>query len=351
MSRVYIGIDLGAKRCWGATRNAMGEITDARSFPTSEQNLIDYVKAQRGERTVLLEECDLAGWAKKVLRPHADKVAVSDPKRNLWIHHDPVKNDQIDAAKLAQIAWMGNYREVYHTADERTYHLLLAVKAYDRLVRKTSSQKTQIKALLRSEGVICEGTKVFGKRGRQEALLRVASPPLREILACEYEVLDFLLKKQAEAKGRFARLGRGIPIIEAWQDIPGVGKVRAAKFCAYVKCPHRFVNKGKLSRYSRLGLTECVTGGKMIKHQRLDRRGCGALKDVACGVFRSAVGMRGDNLIKRSYLRTLANTGSELHARLTTERKILAIMWAMWRHGTAYDDDYDRKNGACGARL
>lgn len=350
MSKVYIGIDLGAKRCWAATRNAVGDLTDQSSFPTSEQNLIAYVKAQKGERTVLLEECDLAGWAQKVLRPHASKVAVSNPKLNLWIHRDAVKNDKIDAAKLAQIAWMGNYREVYHTADERIYHLLLAVKAYERLVKKTTSQKTQIKAVLRSEGIICEGARVFGKKGRQDALLMVTGP-LRDILASEYETLDFLLKKQAEAKRRFVRLGRDIPIVRAWCAMPGVGTVRAAKFCARVKNPHRFANKGKLTKYSCLGITESVTGGKTTKHQHLDPSGSRALKDVAYGVFRSAVGMRGDNLIKRSYERALASTGSKQHARLTTERKILAIMWAMWRHGTAYDDDYDRKNGACKARL
>lgn len=76
-----------------------------------------------------------------------------------------------------------------------------------------------------------------------------------------------------------------------------------------------------------------------------------ALKDVAVKTFHAVMRTREDNLLKRSYQRTLASTGSEVHARLTTERKILVIMWTMWKHGTAYDDDQDRKNRACEARL
>ena len=351
MRKVYIGIDLAAKYCWGATVDGKGEIISLERFKTSEENLIAYVRSQRGERTVLLEECDLAGWAQRVLMPYARKVAVCDPKHNLWIHRDTVKNDKIDARKLAHIAMLGTYKEVYHTADERIYHLHLAVKDYDRLVGRTRGLKNQIKARLRAQGIICEGSKVFGKKGRQQALSLIRSPLLREMVASDYETLDFLLRKQAQAKGRFVRLAREIPVVSAWQEMPGVGPVGAAKFCAYVKCPHRFADKSDLFKYSRLGVTNSVTGGRQTKRQHLDRSGCGALKDVSGKAFRAAMCTRGDNLIKRSYERALAGSGSQLHARLTTERKILVIMWAMWKHGTAYDDDYDRKNGACEARL
>jgi len=350
MSKVYIGIDLAAKCCWGAARDEEGELLNSEKFKTSEKNLVAYVEARGGEATVLLEECDLAGWAQRVLIGHAEKVAVCEPRANLWIHRDAVKTDKIDAAKLADIARLGNYKEVYHTQDERIYELQVAVRAYDRLVARATAQKNQIKAELRGEGVICEGARVFGKRGREEALGMVRSPLLREVIAAEYEYLDFLLRSQAGARGRFVRLGSEIGIVRAWQEIPGVGPVTAARFCACIKCPHRFAKKGQLSRYSRLGVTQHETGGKAIRRQRLDPSGCGALKDVSNKAFRAALRTRGDNLTKRAYARSLAVTGSEDHARLNVQRKILAIMWAMWRDGTAYDDDMDMKNGACGAR-
>jgi transposase len=351
MSKVYIGIDLAAKYCWGATRDGQGELRSVERFKTSEENLIAYVKSQEGEATVLLEECDLAGWAQRILIPHAEKVAICEPRANLWIHRDAVKTDKIDAKKLAEIAQMGNWRPVYHTSDDVICHLHLAVKAYDRLVGRATGLKNQIKAKLRGEGIITEGAKVFGKRGRQEALALVASPLVREIIASDYELLDFLLREQARAKERFVRLGKQIPIVRAWQEIPGVGPVGAAKFCAYVKCPHRFSDKRKLWRYSRLGITQCETGGKSIRRQHLDRAGCGALKDVSRKAFLAAMRAGGDNLIKRAYHNALQSTGSEVHARLTVQRKILAIMWSMWREGTPYDDNHDLKLRGLTARL
>ncbi|RJP32583.1 MAG: transposase [Actinobacteria bacterium] len=316
-----------------------------------KENLVAYVSAQGREAVVLLEECDLAGWAQRVLIPHAEKVAVCEPRANLWIHRDAVKTDKIDAAKLADIARLGNYKEVYHTADERIYGLHAAVRAYDRMVGRTTALKNQIKAELRGAGIICEGAGVYGKRGRERAMALLASPHLREILASEYEHLDFLLRSQAEAKRRFVRLGQEVGICRAWQEIPGVGPVGAARFCACVKCPHRFPGRSQLWRYSSLGVPQSETGGKSLRRQHLDPSGNGALKDVSNKAFRAALRTRGDNLIKRAYARSLAATGKEDHARLNVQRKILAIMWAMWRDGTAYDDDMDLKNGACGARL
>lgn len=351
MSKVYIGIDLAAKCCWGATRDERGELGSIEKFKTSEENLINYVRSQEGEAVVLLEECDLAGWAQRILLAHAHKVAVCEPRANLYIHRDAVKTDKIDAKKLAEIAWMGNYKEVYHTQDEEIHHLHLAVKAYDRLVRKATAQKNQIKAKLRAEGVITEGARVFGKRGRQEVLASVSNPTVVEMISSDYRMLDFLLAEQAKAKRRFLRLGEEIPIVRALCEIPGVGPVGAARFCAYVKCPHRFSDRSKLWRYSRLGITSHETGGKAIRRQRLDRAGNGTLKDLSRKAFQAALRRRGDNLIKRAYQRTLESTSSEVHARLTTQRKILSIMWSMWREGRPYDDNYDLKPRGLKARL
>jgi hypothetical protein len=45
------------------------------------------------------------------------------------------------------------------------------------------------------------------------------------------------------------------------------------------------------------------------------------------------------NGIKDFYLRSLTSTGKETSARLNTQRKILAIMLAVWRDGTDYSDE------------
>jgi transposase len=338
MSKVYIGIDLAAKTCVGAVRDKDGKLVTVQEFPTSEKHLAAFVERWEGEAVVLLEECDLAYWARRVILPYAHKVEVADPKRNSWIHKDPIKNDRIDAAKLAGIAHMGSYHPVYHTPDEAVYSLHLAVKAYDRLVKKATAQKNQIKAKFRAQGIISEGSRIYGARGRVEALDRVENVAVREIISSDYDQLDFLLSERDKARRRFLALAKKIPAVRALQEIPGVGPVVAAVFCAYIKCPGRFSDSRKLWRYSRLGITQCVSGGKELKRQRLDRNGCPQLKQASRTAFLGAMRSGGDNRFKRAYRDTLANTGSEVHARLTVQRKILAVMWSMWLHGTPYDD-------------
>jgi len=338
MSTVYIGIDLAAKECVAAVIDRKGKLICVREFPTSEKHLAAFMQDYEGRAVVLLEECDLAYWARRVILPYAQKVEVADPVRNAWIHKDPIKNDKIDARKLAEIAQMGNYHPVYHTPDERIYALHMAVKAYEQLTKDAVAEKNRIKAKLRAQGIISEGARIYGVRGRAEALARVGDPEVRGIIAADYEHLDFLLSERAKAKRRFLSLAAHIPVVRAFQEIPGVGPVVAAVFCAYVKCPQRFSDVRKLWRYSRLGITQCISGGKELRRQRLDRRGCGALKDASMTAFLGAMHAGGDNRFKRAYAQTLENTGSATHARLTVQRKILAVMWAMWLYGTPYDD-------------
>ena len=109
-------------------------------------------------------------------------------------------------------------------------------------------------------------------------------------------------------------------------------------FRAYVKNPHRFAKRSELVRYSRLGVTKYDSGGKTLKHEHLDRAGCGALKYISRKEFMGSMRTCADNRFKRAYKQSLENTGDPDHARLSVQRKILATMWAMWRDGTRYGD-------------
>jgi hypothetical protein len=79
--------------------------------------------------------------------------------------------------------------------------------------------------------------------------------------------------------------------------------------------------------------------GRPIGGQHLDRAGCGALKDVSRKAFEAALRRRDDNLFKRAYEQSLARTGDATHARLSVQRKILAVMRAVWMTGRPYREE------------
>ena len=338
MIKAYIGIDLSAKSCVAAVINRKGEQLSLTEFPTSEHNLKSFMERQERRSLVLLEECDLAHWARMVILPYAQEVDVADPKHNAWIYKDSVKNDKIDARKLAQIALLGNYNPIYHQGTEDIYSLRLAVKSYDGITKKITAQKNQIKAKLRGQGIIREGSKVYGKKGRLEALSLLPNPQIRAVVESDYRHLDFLVSEKVKAKRLFLSIAKDIPIVRAYEEMPGIGPVLASRFCAYVVCPSRFPNSRKLWRYAALGVTNYVSAGKQLKRQHLDPMGNHCLKDLSMKAFLAAMRTKGDNRFKRAYANTLAHTGNADHARLTCQRKILAVMLAMWKDGTPYDD-------------
>jgi transposase len=130
--------------------------------------------------------------------------------------------------------------------------------------------------------------------------------------------------------------------MKAYQEVPGLGPILAARFVAEIQTPHRFRDKRKVWQASRLGIRDQSSDGKLIAFKRLDRQAGGTLKAISRMVFERAIRCRDENLFQRTYKRSLERTRNPVHARLNTERKILAVMWAMWRDGTEYKDDIDQ---------
>ena len=65
------------------------------------------------------------------------------------------------------------------------------------------------------------------------------------------------------------------------------------------------------------------------------------MKALSRTAFIAALRCRDDNALQRFYRASLQRTGNPTHARLNTQRKLLSIMWSMWRNGTEYQDDYE----------
>ena len=345
MRKLYVGIDLGCKTCAGAVRDSKGKLLETCSFPTSAKNLIDFVGKQEGEVSVLIEECELAGWVYRTLLPHAKSVEVSDPRHNAWIAKGKRKSDPVDAAKLAELLRGSFYRAVYHPEDEEMANLKIAVQHYDQVVRTTTRLQNQIKARFRQQGMMTTGKSVYGLAGREKAISMVKSEAIAEILRQDFRLLDGAQKERAGARALVTKLSRDFPVIKRLKAIPGVGTVSASRFVAYVANPHRFNTKGLVS-FSRLAVVKKESGESSIGREHLSKEGNGAMKALSRTVFNGVMRTRRTNGIRDYYLRSLSRTRNETHARLNTQRKILAVMNAVWRDEAEYRDDLVTGDGA-----
>lgn len=338
MSTVYVGLDLGSSAFHQVVISSDGSVTVNRNFSTSEANLRKAVADLGGEIHLHLEAGELAPWASAVLTPLVRRVVCSHPAANAWIAKDADKCDRLDAFKLAELLRLNRFKEVHYPREQARREFKTLVQHYDELTAQQARLKTKLKARLRMQGVIVTGERLFSPSGRQPVLAQVKSPDLRTAITQLYEVLDQSLVAQAQAKLLMLRAAQSFPEIKLFRSVPGVGPIGACRFSAYIHTPQRFSSKRKLWKYCRLSVSHRSSNGKPLRRPRLDRSGCGRLKDVSRKAFEVAVRAPGDNGFKRAYQQALATTHNAIHARLTVQRKIVSTLRAMWLSQTPYRD-------------
>jgi transposase len=342
MARVYVGLDAASTSFHWMGKDREGSVVIDRKFLTSEKALLEAAKATTGtEIWVHLEASELAGWIRMVLRGRVARVIVSDPKASAWISKDPRKNDRLDADKLSDQLRLGlaQKHEVYYPDDQDRMAWKQLVQHYDEVTRQQGTLQRKIKARLRAQGVIAKGVAVYDGEGRQKALKLVRSEIAREAIGQLFALLDRIRETQAEALKLLKKESQRYPEVKLLDTVPGVALILASRFSAYVQTPHRFSNKRKFWSYCRMGIAQQSSDDKPLGRMSLNRNGVGALKDVSRKAFEGAMKTRENNAFKRFFQRSLKETNNETHARLSTQRKILAVMRAIWIGGTPYQDD------------
>ena len=342
METVYVGLDLGSSGFQQVAIKTDGSIKVNRGFTTSEANLRAAFADQHGEIHVHLEAGELAPWAASVIAPLVTRVVCSHPKDNAWIAKDADKCDRVDAYKLAELLRLNRFKEVHYAPDQPRRNFKQLVQHYDELTGQQARLKIKIKARLRMQGVIVTGERLFSSKGRQEVLARVESRDLRTAIKQLYEVLDQSVAAQDQARLLMLRAAQAFPEIKLLRTVPGVGPIGSCRFSAYIHTPSRFSTTRKLWKYCRLSVSHRSSNGKPLRRPRLDRSGCGRLKDVSRKAFDVALRRHDNNGFKRAYLRTPETTHDKTHARLTVQRKIVSTLRAMWLNQTPYGDELMR---------
>ena len=342
METVYVGLDMGSSGFQQVAIQTDGSLKVNRSFTTSEANLRAAFADQGGEIHVHLEAGELAPWAASVIAPLVTRVVCSHPKDNAWIAKDADKCDRVDAFKLAELLRLNRFKEVHYAPDQPRRNFKQLVQHYDELTGQQARLKTKLKARLRMQGVIVTGEQLFSSKGRKEVLARIEARDLRTAITQLYAVLDQSVAAQEQARLLMLRAAQAFPEIKLLRTAPGVGPIGSCRFSAYIHTPSRFSSKRKLWKYCRLSVSHRSSNGKPLRRPRLDRSGCGRLKDVSRKAFDVAIRSQKDNGFKRTYQRALETTHDKTQARLTVQRKIVSTLRAMWITRTPYCDELSR---------
>jgi transposase len=335
--RVYLSFDVHAATCvLGAMREDGTWLGEAR-LPTEAAALQKAVAGIKSPDIWLtFEEGGMSLWLCDLLRPLVQRLLVCDPRENASIARSAKKRDEWDVRELCRLFRLGELKEVWHSTDPARNALLLAAETYLQLRKEATRLKSVLKAWYRRGGVMVRGSTAYSGKGRKNWLELLPSGPLREGARLQYTVLDALEQQRDKAWQQVAARGRDFPEIARFMASPGIGPVGAHLFSALIGDPWRFTTRQQLWRYCKLGITDRTSDGKPLGYERLERHGQGELKAVSYHAWKGAIVAK-DNEIKRWYEASLARTGSARHARLNTQRKIIELMWTLWRSGQDYD--------------
>jgi transposase len=246
-----VGIDLHRRRSVVVRMTEAGERWETVRI-SNDAEYLRQVMARAGEAPeVVLEATYGWYWAADTLAELGATVHLAHPLGVKAFSYRRVKNDERDAADLADLLRMGRLPEAW-IAPAATRELRQLVRHRAKLVALRSSVKCQVHAVLAGAGVGVPMSDLFGVGG-QQLLKRVELPPacrarigsaIRVLESLNFEVEVFTNLVTGRLRGQ-----RGYPAIQA---IPGVGAILGAVFVAEIGDVYRFPGPGQLASWAGL---------------------------------------------------------------------------------------------------
>jgi transposase len=341
MAISYIGADVDSKMTnLAVERN--GKIVLEVCVPTTIPSLVAVLESIPRPRKLAFEEGPMAHWLARNLKPFVDELVVCDPRRNALINKDGDSDDRIDSQKLTVLLRGDFLRSVYHSDNDRHVLLKQWVGLYSDRVKDAVRQINKIRARCWQHGIRPVRGALRNVAARQAWLESLGAHCVADQLKMLFLGFDAVGGQVEMSRRKMVSLAKPYDIIKYWQELPGVGPIRAITLYAYLDTPWRFGNNPhKLCKYCGVGLQRSSSGkdrkgrmkvGDLQLAWQVNRR----LKCAVMGAAVSAV-RQGKNVFAKQYERLVRDgltAGNALH---TVARKILTVMWGMWKTGTRFD--------------
>jgi transposase len=341
MSIYYIGADVHNNSTELAIEKR-NKIVARYSVPTTIPAISNVLDSLQGRKYLAIEEGPMAGWLYRNLNKKVDKFIAADPRRNKLISSDGDSDDRIDAAKLASLL-RGNYlRAVYHSDDDKRSELKHWVALYHDRVRDAVRHINKIRARCRMHGVQIPRLVLRDPSRRSQWFSEIKRPVLAKQLKMLWIGYDATAKQTRIAKQQLIQLSKTYPIICSWKELPGIGLIRATTLFAFMDTPWRFRQKNRLWKYCGVGLQRSTSGTDKRGRPKPARLQLPwavnrTLKNAVLGAALSAINQK-DNAFKNYYERMVQNGVITSNARHSVARKMLTVMWGMWKTNSRFDE-------------
>ena len=333
---LYVGLDVHSRQSSLCILNSAGGTVNQIQLNGPRAAVVDRLRKLDEPFSICYEASCGYGHLYEALRPLAHHVAVAHPAKLRLIYGSKRKNDRVDAAKLAKLLLLDMVPPVHvPSIDVRGWRSLIILR--QRVMSQVVRAKNQIRAVLRENDIA--GAKWLWSK-RQLAWLRSLElhpvAKLRLDLAIEeYESLDQKVKRLEAELQKYADRH---PAVRLLMTIPGVGIRTAETFVAWVDDVTRFRNNRQLGAY--FGLMPCQDASA-------DKNRLGHITRDGPPVMRKLITEAAWTAIKKcpafkAFFERIMGGKPERRkiAIVATSHRMIRVMGAMMRTGTAYDANY-----------
>ncbi len=341
-----VALDLGAKKTTYC--EVQNGVVVERATVTLSDSLRSLLGPDEPPAQVAIEACRQAWYVHDLLRGWGNEVLLVDTTRSrqLGIGQHGRKTDRVDAEVLARAVENGRIPAA-HVLSPHRRELRRRLGIRRALVENRAQMVTTARGLASELGErlpSCTTERFVRAVGR--ASLPAELKAMLEPLLATVEVLDL---KLAGIEAELGKLCTAEPIVQHLCTVPGVGGIVAAAFVSVIDDARRFRRAHEVESYLGLVPSENSTGGKQ-RLGAITKKGNPYLRallvEAAWSVLRNA---GADDPLRRWGLAVAKRRGKTI-AVVAIARRLVGILWALWRDGTVYDPASLGKKSARGLR-
>lgn len=325
-----VALDLGRKITFC---EVAGEKVVRRATVASFGDLERLLGPRTAPARVAIEACREVWHVERRLREWGHEPLVVDTTRvkQLGVGHHSRKTDRIDAEVLARAVEKGSI-PLAHVLTPHRQALRLQLSVRRGLVETRANHVTMVRGLARAHGVRLPSCAVedFARNVDKSAL----GEELRLLVAPLLEVIRVLDPRIAEMDHKLETLCATEPVVLRLRTTPGVGLIVAAAFVSVVDEAKRFRHAHQVEAY--LGL---VPSEHTSVHRRLGsitKQGNSYLRALLIQAAWCILRSRGQDPLAL-WAKAIAQRRGKRIAVVALARRLVGVLWAMWRDNTVYD--------------
>ena len=327
----HVAIDLGGRESQVCVRRADGTIIEEKKVLTRH---LPRLLAARPPSRVILETCAEAFGIADAAREanHEVRVVPTTLVKQLGVGARGMKTDRRDAQVLSEVSTRIDLPSV-HVPSEMARELKSLAGARELLISTRTSFINNVRGWLRTQlwRVRTGSPSTFSDRVRAHA---TTASPLPAHVERQLALLDALQPQIKAADQHLAQFAKSHPVCQRLMTIPGVGPVTAVRFLAAIDDPTRFSSAHRVQSY--LGLTPGEhSSSDRERRTGITKAGPSALRKTLVQASWSMIRSQPNDPMVRWAMQIALRRGRFV-AVVALARKLVGILFAMWRDGTSY---------------